>query len=208
MKSISDIFRSYGVLDSEGRHINGCDKMTNHNYGDAYELLFRSTELQEVKITEYRTELMHIPTSTRNDVKLMMEVGVADGSSLLAWRDIFPNALCVGLDIHPAQRLHNEKRVEFYLGNQRSQHDCETAAAGRMFDLIVEDATHQLEDTLLTMFWLWPFVRQDGMYIVEEFANIGALQRNVVQMWPNVEIVNTQGPFGGNEPLIVFRKSI
>ena len=77
-----------------------------------------------------------------------------------------------------------------------------------MFDLIVEDATHELENTLLTMFWLWPFVRPGGLYVVEEFANIGHLHSNIVRMWPNAEIVNTQGPFGGVEQLVVFRKAI
>lgn len=205
MKSMRDIFRSYAVLDADGKHTNGTDKESNHHYGNAYELLFTYHT-----IAQDPSDIIGLqyPRSARNDVKLMMEVGVADGSSLLAWRDIFPNSLCVGLDIHPAQRLQCEERIEFYLGDQRIQSDCEAAAGGRMFNLIVEDATHKLEDTLLTMFWLWPFIRQGGMYIVEEFANIGALRSNIVKMWPNAEIVNTQGPSGGIEPLVVFRKSM
>ncbi len=178
VKSVKEIFRSYGVLDSDGRHINGTDKETNHHYGDIYESLFLN----------------------RTRVELMMEVGIADGSSLLAWRDIFPNALCVGLDIHHSDKAHGD-RIEFYLGDQRSQVDCERAAAGRKFDLIVDDATHQLEDTLRTLFYLWPFVKvAGGMYVIEEFPNVGALRDNITKLWPFVEIV------GDVEPLVILRK--
>src|SRR5207245_1700701 len=116
MRSVAEIFRSYGVLDTDGRHTNGTDKETNHRYGDAYE---------------------HILGALRTDAKLVMEVGVADGSSLLAWREVFPNALCVGMDIHPTPRLskldETRDRISFYLGDQCSRIDCEEAARGRQF---------------------------------------------------------------------------
>ena len=197
MKSMKDIFRSYAVFDSEGRHTNGTDKESNHSYGDAYENLF-------------------IDPADREDVRLMMEIGVADGSSLLAWRDIFPNATIVGMDIHAAAKVDANltSRIEFYLGNQRSLADCRKAAAGRQFDLIVEDALHELDATLMTLLYLWPHVAPGGMYVVEEFPNIGELQDNVKALWRDngcgecnrVEVINTTGPFGGIEPLVVFRK--
>lgn len=190
MKTIAEIFRSYGVLDAQGRHTNGTDKMTNHNYGDAYANI----------LCEWRGSL------ARSSVKLMMEVGIADGSSLLAWRDIFPNAYCVGMDIHDAARLPGQERVEFWYGSQCEKEDCDRAVAGRKFDFIVEDATHQLEDSLRTLLYLWPHVAPGGLYIIEEFANIGALRANIAALWPFATIVDTTGPFGGIEPLVVFRK--
>jgi hypothetical protein len=187
MKSIREIFRSHAVIDAEGRHVNGTDKQSNHNYGDAYESLFP------------------VPSLDRACLRLMMEVGVADGSCLCAWREVFPNATIVGMDIHHSDKAHGE-RIEFHIGDQRVQRDCENAAGGRQFDLIVEDATHELPNTLMTMLYLWPFVRPGGLYVVEEFPNVGALRGNINAMWANVEIVDTMGPFGGIEPLVVFRK--
>lgn len=190
MIPMREIFRSYGVLDSQGRHTNGTDKETNHHYGDAYESLFSGNPL----------------SMYRGNIKLMMEVGIADGSSLCAWRDIFPNALCVGLDIHHSDKAHGE-RLEFHIGDQRSKEDCERAALpGRQFDFICEDATHQLENTLLTLYWLWPFVKPGGLYVVEEWAGID--RGRIKALWPNAEIVDTVGPFGGVEPLVVFRKPL
>lgn len=203
VRSIKEILRSYAVLDAEGRHINGTDKQSNHNYGDVYECIISNA-------------FSIGPAEPRNIVRLMMEVGVADGSCLLAWREIFPNATIVGMDIHPSARAHGD-RIEFRLGNQHSKLDCESAAAGRQFDMIVEDATHVLEASLLTLLYLWPFVKPGGLYVVEEWDNIGALRQNVLELWRDksgcgegvrAEVIDTLGPFGGVEPLVVFRKPL
>ncbi len=207
MKSIKEIFLSYGVLDSEGKHINGMDKQTNHNYGDAYEKIIDS------RFTYYDDHDRRI--LPRNTVSLMMEIGVADGSSLLAWSEVFPNALCVGMDIHHSDKgsdPHNQ-RLEFHLGDQRIREDCETAVGfsgskRRQFDVIVEDATHSLPNTLLTLFWLWPFVAPGGLYIVEEWENVAGDRERIKSLFPNVEIVGTCGPHIQDEPLVVFRKPI
>ena len=187
MRSMAEIFRSWGVLDEQGRHTNGCDKQTNHSYGDAYEHICSTFD------------------GGRSAVKLMMEIGIADGSSLLAWREIFPNALCVGLDIHHANMAHGD-RIEFHLGDQRKQADCERAAAGRQFDFIVEDATHNLANTLVTLYWLWPFVRPGGLYVVEEWEGAAGNRDRIRALFPYAEIVGTCGPHIQDEPLIALRK--
>lgn len=192
MRSVAEILHSHEMLDGEGRHIGGTDKHgPNHHYGDAYESLFAFSKYPN--------------SPDRERVKLMMEVGVADGACLLAWREVFPNATIVGMDIHHSDKAHGE-RIEFYLGDQRSREDCERAAVGRQFDLIVDDATHYLPNTLLTLYWLWPFVRPGGLYVVEEWPNVD--RERITLLWPQARLVDTIGPSGGHEPLVVFRKSI
>ena len=202
MRSIKDIFRSYAEFNAEGKHVNGTDKESNHHYGDTYESLFI---VKDVKSEPSNTIHMSYPRSRRLEVELMMEVGVADGSCLLAWRDVFPNATIVGMDIHHSDKAHGE-RIEFHLGNASNQADCVRAAAGRQFDLIVDDATHLLEDALRTLFYLWPSVRPGGLYVIEEFY--GGPAENITAMWPFAEIIPTMGPFGGIEPLVVLRRPI
>lgn len=190
-----DIFRRWGVVDSAGRHVNGTDKETNHHYGDAYDDLFRAYDLD-----------LHGWYSTRDKVQLMMEVGNADGSSLCAWADAFPHAVCVGLDIHPITQGNGDHRIEFHLGDQRSREDCERATAGRQFDLIVEDAVHSTGNTLLTLFWLWPFVKPGGLYVVEEWADVHTDWKRITELFPLAQIKPTTGPSGGIEPLVFLRK--
>ena len=179
MRSFREIFLSHAELDDDGRHCNGTDKQTNH----AYESLFPD----------------------RDTVRLVMEVGVADGSCLCAWRECFPNALVVGMDVHHSDRARGE-RIEFHHGDQRSREHCERAAAGRQFDMIVEDATHKLENTLLTLLWLWPYVRPDGIYVVEEWSGVGGDRDRICALWPQAEIIGTCGPHVADEPLVVLRK--
>lgn len=191
MRTIKEIFRSYAVLDAEGRHVNGTDKESNHHYGDAYEELFRR----------------NMPVTDRGTLRLMMEIGVADGACLLAWREVFPSALIVGMDIHHSDRAHGD-RIEFHLGDQRSRLDCERATGGRLFDLIVEDATHKLRDSLVTLFWLWPYVRPGGLYVVEEWEGAAGDRERIRALWPCAEIVGTCGPHIQDEPLVAFRKPL
>lgn len=207
MRSIKEIFRSHAVLDGEGVHVNGTDKESNHHYGDAYESLFTLRGVDNALLLEYPTNAPpgYGDTSTRCDVKLVMEVGVADGSCLRAWREVFPNALIVGMDIHHSDKAHGD-RIEFHIGDMRSRRDCENAAAGRLFDMIVDDATHHIDANLMTLLYLWPFVRPGGMYVIEEFCDVHDLGKNLKALCPYVEIVDTPGPFGGNEPLVVLRK--
>lgn len=183
MKSFAEIFRSRCVFDDKGRHCGGTDRQSNHNYGDAYEKIFHD----------------------RDAIQLLLEIGIADGSGLLAWRDAFPNAHIVGMDIQPCA-CERGPRLEFHVGDQKNKHDCLAAANGRLFDAIIEDAYHSIENTLLTLFWLWPSVRPGGLYIVEEWNNIGADRDRVLELFPNATIVDTDGPFGGIEPLVVFKK--
>lgn len=194
MRLIRDIFKSYAVFNEHGKHVNGTDKQSNHNYGDAYEGILEWNHYSQ-------------KSHPRLAAELVMEVGVADGSCLLAWREIFPNATIVGMDIHHSDRAHGD-RVEFHRGDQRSREDCERVAAGRLFDVIVEDATHTLENSLLTLLYLWPSVKPGGVYIIEEFANIGALRGNVTSLWPFVRVIDTVSPCGGVESLVVFRKPV
>lgn len=193
MRSIRDIFRSHAVFDAEGRHVNGTDKQSNHDYGDAYESLF--------------TDGVVVGTwakcwSLRESVKLVMEVGVADGSCLLAWREVFPNATIVGLDVHHSDKARGD-RIEFHLGDATQFDACARAASGRLFDLIVDDGTHRIGDILLTLFWLWPAVRPGGLYVIED-TNLW--NPNFRALLPTTEIVETRGPSGGIEPLVVLRK--
>ena len=184
MKTIKEIFRSYAELNADGIHIGGSDRESNHRYGDAYESIFPD----------------------RRTVQSLLEIGVADGSSLLAWREVFPNAIITGMDIHPPARIClDTERIFFLQGDQRSYADCQLV--GRYgFDVIIEDATHVLANTLLTLLYLWPAVKPGGVYIVEEWDGIGSLRDNVLSLFPNAMIVNTNGPFGGIESLVVFRK--
>lgn len=174
---------------------HGTDKDTNHSYGPVYDLLFPDAE-------RYR---------------LVMEVGIASGAGLLAYREIFPNAQIVGFDKEPCHRPEvgsedaavyplcpRPSRLEIHQGDLRVPADLLRAVNGRLFDLIVEDATHILEDNLVCYETLWPCVAPGGIYLVEEFANVHAHVEMLKSM--GAELYRTAAPIEG-ELLVVWRKA-
>ncbi len=190
MKSIHDIFLSYGKTDSEGKHIDGTDKATNHNYGDVYDQLFPD----------------------RSIIYTLLELGVSRGGSMLAWCDIFPNARVVGMDIDDNCTAKGE-RIEHHVGNVCVYEDCYRVANERLFDVIIDDADHNVGSILQALLHFWPHVKSGGLYVIEDFAQ-GHLNRTPVinlvycfrYLFPQTEIYKTIGPRGGYEPIIVLRK--
>jgi len=167
--------------------MDGTDKQTHHNYGDAYE---------------------HIIGGIRTSANLVLEIGVARGYSLLAWSDVFPNATVVGMDKEPTDSIliARVNRIEFHLGDQRSKNDCDATALGRQFDFICEDASHQVEDSIATLTNMWPYVRPGGVYVIEDIGHTFSINKTPDEFIPYRGTVDTDHPFGGIEQLILFRK--
>jgi SAM-dependent methyltransferase len=194
MKSVKDIFLHYGITYKNDVRIDGTDKQTHHNYGDAYE---------------------QIIGGMRASADLVLEIGVARGHSLLAWSDVFPNAIVVGMDKEKTDNdlIAKVNRIEFHTGDQRSKDDCDSVAKGRQFDFISEDASHQLEDSIKTLINMWPHLKPGGMYVIED---IGVYPDHDVCVHPDhkipdecklcMGIINIENPFGGTEKLVFFRK--
>ncbi len=218
MRSVREIFRSHAFFDAEGKHTWGTDRESNHSYGSAYESLFAKDDdnLCLYKLHSDRRScdkcgsdtyhFAHCPDSkmTRHSVRLMLEIGVADGNSLLAWREVFPQALIVGMDLNPPCFSMTVSRVEFHLADQRLCEDCDRVAKDRQFDLIVDDASHQPADILVCLLWMWPHLRPGGIYVIEDLEP--HLCDKFAALLP-ATILDSTGPFSDNEPLIVLRKT-
>lgn len=185
MSELGDLFTQYGS-----------DKDTNHSYGEVYERLF----------------------ADRDSPCYVMEIGIAHGGGILAWRDWFRKAVIVGFDKEPChgpligstdRRVYpltpRPSRLEIHQGDMRDRDALIRAIADRRFDVIVEDATHELDDNLRTLFWLWPCVAPGGVYVVEEFANVHAYVDNL-KVFAGVELHRTSAPIP-NELIVAVRKS-
>ncbi len=126
---------------------HGTDKGFEHHYGPVYDRLFPD----------------------RAAVRAVLEIGIAGGNSLRAWREMFPNATVVGLDVCPAMDRPLPDRVEVHKGDMGDRRALLNAAKGRQFDLIVDDASHRLDHQLTALFHLWPYLAECGHYVIEEF---------------------------------------
>jgi len=119
--------------------------------------------------------------SRRNDIKLVLEVGIGSlesmkdsisragwttyqpGASLAMWREYFPLATIHGLDTD-IDTLFVATRIRTHWGDSRIW------TSGLRFDLIIDDGNHSVEAQLETRKNLLPLLAPGGIYITEDIT--------------------------------------
>ena len=112
-----------------------------------------------------------------------LEIGVLGGASLRAMREVFSSAgLILGLDIDPNAQQSEERarniRVEIGDATNRAFIDNITAQYGH-FDVIVDDGSHRNVDMIQSFEMLFPLLRDNGVYIVEDTVCYKSPSHNV-----------------------------
>ncbi len=130
----------------------GTDKGNGHSYIPFYESLLESK---------------------RDSVKKVLEIGVGNTpehlSSLYMWRQYFPHAEIFGAD-NDLNKLIQEDGIHIYYcdGNDEDSLKTLTDIIGGDFDLIVEDASHDLDCQITCAKALVPFLAPGGTYVMED----------------------------------------
>jgi len=114
-------------------------------------------------------------SSLRDEPITLLEIGIggyedenAGGESLFMWRDYFPKATIIGLDIndknfpvddnmHLEQGSQSDPRVLHHLGKTYGP-----------FDIIVDDGSHQVDDIMQSWVVLWEYLADGGWYCIED----------------------------------------
>lgn len=118
----------------------------------------------------YEEQLEHL----RSEDFTLLELGVFGGQSLEMWRDSFPAATIVGVDIGDCD-VGLGDRVHFVRGDQR---DCDLLADLRRrfapesgFGVIIDDASHVAEPTAASLQCLFnDHLAAGGLYVVEDWG--------------------------------------
>jgi hypothetical protein len=105
----------------------------------------------------------------------LLEIGVggyedphAGGESLRMWKEFFPKARIFGIDIHD-KSPHTEDRITLFRGSQIDPKFLETVVAtiGEI-DVIIDDGSHVNDHIIQTFKILFPHLKQNGIYAVED----------------------------------------
>ena len=138
----------------------------SHNYADAYELMFRLR---------------------KNDVQLLIECGIGSnnpnlisnmgidgkpGASLRVWRDFFPNAKIIGIDIDP-EALFEEERIKTYQCDQTNPESihkfCNNASIQHSsVDIFIDDGLHEYHAGICLFESMNKYLAENGVYIIED----------------------------------------
>ena len=128
----------------------------------------------------YAIHLSHL----RDQPFTLLEIGVGGyddpnegGQSLRAWKEFFPRAKIIGLDIHPKANLEQD-RIRIYQGSQVDPMVIARIISDNAegLEVIIDDGSHRSEHVIASFMMLWPLVKDGGWYIVEDLQT---------SYWPN-----------------------
>lgn len=92
----------------------------------------------------------HLPKNP----KKILEIGVKNGASILAWKEYFPEAEIHGLDLFMESPVPEVPGVKFWKGNQ-----CDWRLLEQLrhedFDVIIDDGSHNSRDQMISLFGLY-----------------------------------------------------
>ena len=107
----------------------------------------------------------------------ILEIGTNKGSSLRMWAEYFPNAQVYGLDItrqYEIPGMLDHDRIYAALVNQSDQEAvCDVLDDWGLqhegdIDIIIDDGSHEQSDQQRSLGFLFPYVVEGGLYIVED----------------------------------------
>ncbi len=101
---------------------------------------------------------------------ILYEIGVSGGGSLQLWKKYFgPYASIVGIDIDPACASMEERQISVRIGDQAdTAFLADVVAEFGPPDVVIDDGSHMPGDLWASFAFLYPLMRRDGLYLVED----------------------------------------
>lgn len=141
MKTFSEIVLEIGKT----------DKNTSHTYGQWYDLWFKNLKDKSINV---------------------LEVGVCvfGGGCVLSFAEYFKNATIWAVDITKKQcseEVFNHPRIKFF-EEDAYKPELIRHFVNVKFDIIIDDASHEVNDQFKLLSGLHQFLQPNGFYIIED----------------------------------------
>jgi len=113
----------------------------------------------------------------RENVKLLCEIGIGGfwkevgwvpGNSLKVWRDYFPNAKVLGLDINLHEITDSERISLEWLDQSKRDLVIEYSRKLENYDVIIDDGSHNVYDQQITLAYFFRSLKSGGIYVLED----------------------------------------
>jgi len=182
-ESLVDIFKEIG--NHSGLDLGGNDKNSTHSYLPIYDELF----------APYR------------DNCNFMEIGLATGDSMKLYDRYFNDSRIFGVDISivfPEQEYKNE--VKIIEADATKPEFLKYLDEGIKFNLINEDSSHMVADSVATFNLLKPYMAKGSLYCIEDVLNLEASAHIFKSLHDNCEIIDLRHVKGRfDDVIILFR---
>ena len=108
----------------------------------------------------------------------ILEIGVYNGASVKMWREYFPKANVIGMDVDQKENIFYflGGKNRFFLGDQGNPLHLELMVStikketNRGFDIVVDDGSHFQYDMMFSLGNLFPHMNSSGVYVVEDMC--------------------------------------
>lgn len=122
------------------------DKQSHHRYGYVYDFLFQRFD-QHAELD-------------------IFEIGAQKGGSLLAWKEYFPNANVLGIDVvDVVPEAYKKDTVTRVIG------DIKDFKTDKKFDIIIDDGSHYLADMAFVISKYCQQLKPNGILVIEDIRH-------------------------------------
>jgi SAM-dependent methyltransferase len=160
-KSLDELFHYYG---SDKANFFKIGNRKGHGYSKFY--------------TKYLEDL-------KNKKINILEIGCFAGASAAAFVKYFPNANIFCFDINISNFQYNSKNIHVYGIDINNKKDVQQILNKifenhqfNLFDLIIDDGSHNLSDILFSLNIFFKYLKNNGFFIIEDFKHPNYYQYN------------------------------
>ena len=189
--TLAELIKQFEAADCR----TGTDKASVHSYGPTYERI----------LAPYRGTIGNV-----------LEIGLMSGKSLLMWEKYFAHATVFGMDLDDQPHggmadlrpLIAEGTHRIMLGDAGNAETVDRLFGDTMFDVVIEDAGHDLASQLAIYKNFRDRVNPGGIYIIEDVADIDATREQFLAIDPEreVEVIDLRRVKGRfDDVLVVIR---
>ncbi len=123
------------------------ESIYGHKYSQFYEKFFKKVKNKNLNI---------------------FEIGSFKGNATASLFFYFKNSQIYTGDLYPDLFSYKSKRIKNFKINNSSENDLIKFSKKAKYDIIIEDAGHYLKDQIISLFKLFPSLKKNGLFIIEE----------------------------------------
>ena len=167
--------KKIGVIKNLDNQVNS--QKRNFSLGKLFEtfnsdkgLILKTYDNKEIKSHNYAIFYEKYFKDLRNKKLRILEIGSHEGKGLAAFYYFFQNAFLIGANINPFQMKFYSKRIDEIYIDVSSKKILENFRNyfKEGFDIIIDDASHNLRDILITLPILFKKLNPGGFYVIED----------------------------------------
>jgi hypothetical protein len=172
MQSLTDLANKYG---SDKGTQGPTSNWPAHCYTDVYEAYLGHLRKSPISLLEVGMGV----SGEAWEAHIVRGRNAEGGASIKMWHEFFATGQIYGADINPAPYLDTTRLTTVVLdqGDRTALKTFASSVPGG-FDVIVDDGSHRPDHQQITLSTLFPFLKSNGYYFIEDLGRNGLGDRN------------------------------